>query len=513
MDLVIGLWWSAAFTVIIIVLGALNYFLGQSHSDIQINEKKSPIDSSNQQQQQSTRTTTTNNRRKTRNANKKQRQLAALAASANSDQNDDNQSELEPIISTVKIDEEDSVIESSSIQPIDDDQFEDPLTIEEEILTSPSHVEEEQTVPQPIKQCNQNVTESTDLIESILPSKPKASVAPVKQSYPSTTDQSKDLRRNNHHSKSNGNASIGHFHSHQEYNPLPPRFQQQRQQKFLARKSKNPSSGRPNDSFKRQQYYQEQQHFNNHHPIDSLSQNGYSSESDALTGKISSSSHQFIIHSHLESSSTAPPPSIESQHSSKRSDILPTSSNHTLDECMSLFDNTSLNADQLELILNKILTKHMRNKQDRQQQQSSPNRPDNTLQSLLDETYHNQAKILALELQSEKNRVHELSKINADLDTTIRQLQQPNPNIPSYQQTILQYQMHTKRLTDENARLVHQLHTYSIMPASINELKQQYYILSEQLRQITMRNSHLEQEIIDAEQAKKQAAEIYYKGE
>ena len=292
MDLVVGLWWSAAFTVIIVILGALNYFVGQSHSDTQIKEKTSPIDSSNQQQQ-STRTTANTNRRKNRNANKKQRQLAALAASANSDQTDDNQQELEPISSTVKIDEEDSVIESSSIQPIDDDQFEDPLTIEEEVLISPSHVEEEQTVPQPIKQCDQNKTESTDLIESILPSKPKASVAPVKQSYPSTTDQSKDQRQNNHHSKSNGNGFIGHFHSHQEYNSLPPRFQQQRQQKFLARKStdrtKNPSYGRPNNSFKRQQY--QQQHFNNHHPIDSLSQNGYSSESDALTGKISSSSH------------------------------------------------------------------------------------------------------------------------------------------------------------------------------------------------------------------------------
>lgn len=197
------------------------------------------------------------------------------------------------------------------------------------------------------------------------------------------------------------------------------------------------------------------------------------------------------FHISLESSSTAPPPPIESQ---------PSSSNRALDECMSFFDHTSLNSNQLEIILNKILT------------HSSTNRLDDTLQSLLDETYRNQGKILALELQSEKTRVQELSKINADLDATIRQLQQPDPNIPTYQQTILHYQMHIKRITDENSRLIHQLHTYSIMPASINELKQQQFILNEQLQEITMRNNHLQKEIIDAERARKQAADIYHKG-
>lgn len=232
MDLVIGLWWSLAFTVIMLVLGALNYFLGQSHSDIQHNVNKSPIDSINQSQ--STRTTT---RRKNRNANRKQRQLAALLASTNSDENEVNQP-------TIIIDEEDSV----SIHPTEDDddeQFEDPLI-----------VEEEQIVPEPI--------ESVDLPESntIIPSKPQASVAPVKQSYPSTTDQSK----NRYHSKSNGHRSIGRFHSHQEYNSLPPRFQQQRQQKYLAKKS-----------------------FPKRQPLDTPSQNGYSSESDTATGRIISS--------------------------------------------------------------------------------------------------------------------------------------------------------------------------------------------------------------------------------
>jgi septal ring factor EnvC (AmiA/AmiB activator) len=98
------------------------------------------------------------------------------------------------------------------------------------------------------------------------------------------------------------------------------------------------------------------------------------------------------------------------------------------------------------------------------------------------------------------------------MDNTIRQLQQSNNNnmIP-YQQTILHYQMQMRQLTDENNRLMQQLHVYSTMPASINELKQQHNILNEQLRQITMRNSYLEKEIADGQQATKHAAEIYKK--
>ena len=47
----------------------------------------------------------------------------------------------------------------------------------------------------------------------------------------------------------------------------------------------------------------------------------------------------------------------------------------------------------------------------------------------------------------------------------------------------------------------------------INELRQQQHILDEQLRQITMRNGSLEKEIADGERARKNAAEIYKKGE
>ncbi len=149
------------------------------------------------------------------------------------------------------------------------------------------------------------------------------------------------------------------------------------------------------------------------------------------------------------------------------------------------------------------------NKQDRQHLLSKTN--EKTIERILDETYRSQAKILAIELQTEKNRVLELSKVNSDMDTTIRQLQQSNNMIP-YQQTILSYHMQIRRLTDENARLAHQLHVYSTMPVSINELKQQQIILNEQLRQITMKNSSLEKEIDDGERASKHAAEIYKKG-
>jgi hypothetical protein len=148
-----------------------------------------------------------------------------------------------------------------------------------------------------------------------------------------------------------------------------------------------------------------------------------------------------------------------------------------------------------------------------QQRLTLTNKTDKTIERLLDETYRSQAKILAIELQNEKNRVTELAQTNVEMEQTIRQLQQPNNNMITYQQAILHYQMQIQRMTDENARLAHQIHAYSLMPASINQLKQQQMILSEQLRQITTRNNHLEKEISDGQQASKQAGEIYQKSE
>jgi SMC interacting uncharacterized protein involved in chromosome segregation len=100
------------------------------------------------------------------------------------------------------------------------------------------------------------------------------------------------------------------------------------------------------------------------------------------------------------------------------------------------------------------------------------------------------------------------------MENTIRQFQQQQPsNMAQYQQMILPYQMQLRRLADENARLQHQLHAYSMFPATLNELKQQQQVLNEQIRQMTLRNSALENEVADSERASKHAAEIYKKGE
>jgi len=205
--------------------------------------------------------------------------------------------------------------------------------------------------------------------------------------------------------------------------------------------------------------------------------------------------------------------SIGSQSSLQRLDLVRslTTSHGLLDELISIFDTTSFSSDELELILNKIAAKHILDKHDLQRFISST-KNDKTLERILDENYRSQAKILAIELQSEKNRVLELTKSNADMENTIRQLQQqPNSTI-QYQQMFLSFQIQLRRLTDENTRLQHQLHAYSMLPATLNELKQQQHILNEQIRQMTIRNSALENEVADSERASQHAAEIYKKG-
>jgi SMC interacting uncharacterized protein involved in chromosome segregation len=208
--------------------------------------------------------------------------------------------------------------------------------------------------------------------------------------------------------------------------------------------------------------------------------------------------------------------SAGSQSSLQRLDLVRSlaSSHGLLDELISIFDTTSFSSDELELILNKIATKHILDKHDLPRLISST-KTDKTLERILEETFHSQAKILAIELQSEKNRVLDLTRSNADMENAIRQLQQqqqqPN-NMFQYQQIVLSYQVQLRRLADENARLQHQLHAYSMLPAALNELKQQQHILNEQMRQLTIRNSALEKEVADGERASKHAAEIYKKG-
>ncbi|CAF4050999.1 unnamed protein product, partial [Adineta steineri] len=207
--------------------------------------------------------------------------------------------------------------------------------------------------------------------------------------------------------------------------------------------------------------------------------------------------------------------SIGSQSSLQRLDLIRSlaTSHGLIDELVSIFDTITFSSDELDLILSKIATKHISDKHDLQRLLSST-KSDKTLERILDETYRSQAKILAIELQTEKNRILELTKSNSEMENTIRQLQQQQPqNMVQYQQMILPYQMQLQRLADENTRLQHQLHAYSMLPASINELKQQQHILTEKIRQMTIRNSALENEVADSERASKHAAEIYKKAD
>lgn len=184
-----------------------------------------------------------------------------------------------------------------------------------------------------------------------------------------------------------------------------------------------------------------------------------------------------------------------------------------LDELVSIFDTIAFSSDELQIILNKIASRHLADKHDLQRFLTST-KSDKTLERILDETYRSQAKILAIELQAEKSRVLELTKSNADMENTIRQLHQQQPNNTiQYDQMLVTYQIQLRRLAEENSRLQHQLHAYSLMPATMNELKQQQHMLNEQIRQMTIRNSALENEAAESERASKHAAEIYKKGE
>lgn len=298
MDLVIGLLWFSTFSVIVLFLGALNYFLGRSNSDI----KQSQSDSTNQQQSNRT----SNNRKKhARNANKKRQQAAAAAAAALKDtSNNDDKQEIKPISTDIKNEEEESPVQLTTDE--EKEEFQDTMTIDEVLI--PSIQEEEEKPILPVKQRNKNksnhnnsnITNQTIVTslnsskeESILPAKPQASVAPVIQSLPidSTINIESNQIPQDKHSKSNGKSSYNQY-PYSEYNSLPPRFRQRQQkeaadvQKFRKRKSKEPSIflGSPagqNDFIP--SISKQQSELLTHQ---SSNQNGYSSESDILTGKI-----------------------------------------------------------------------------------------------------------------------------------------------------------------------------------------------------------------------------------
>lgn len=185
-----------------------------------------------------------------------------------------------------------------------------------------------------------------------------------------------------------------------------------------------------------------------------------------------------------------------------------------LDELISIFDTTSFSSDEVDIILDKIASKRILNPQDLQRLKATT-KNEKIFERIRDETYRSQAKILAIELQAEKTRLLELTKSNAEMENTIRQLQQqqPMPNAMfNYQQMIVNYQVHLRRLAQENHRLQHQLNGYAMVPAALNELKQQEQGLHEQIRQMSIRTVALENEVAESERASKHAAEIYKKG-
>ncbi|CAF3816364.1 unnamed protein product [Adineta steineri] len=574
MDLTSILLGFLVFSVIVLFLGALNYFLGRPQASLIVSDKKSSSDSINQQQQQQTNRTNAcaNRRKQARNAKRNQRQQTANVTNENLNSNTNNKDnqETKSVTSERKIeqedDEEDSQTESPTQQTDDEqeqtDEFYDVIKNDEEVLiSSPSNsIQDEQEPCLPVRQRKKHKNNSMNSKslspsstiqsnsssiplnppknESTFPSKPQASVVPVKQTHTQVTTsniESHPIQQDNN-SKSNGHGSSSYnIYSYSGHSSIPPRFRQQNvtnnKEKFRKKKSSTPikkssiqldSAARQNDFVpslpkqqtnnnnqsesprqQQQQQQQQQQH-------ESSNQNGYSSESDNLSEAPST------VHTNNQNHSSVLSTSTDSQHSLKGLELLrsvPTS-NILLEELVSLFDTVSFSSEELELILNKITTKQLLNRQDWQRLLSATStKNDKSIERILDETYRSQAKILAIELQTEKNRVFELTKTNAEMDNTIRQLQQPNNNMIPYQQTILSYQMQLRRVTDENAHLAHQLHAYSMMPGSINELKQQQQILDEQLRQLTMRNSTLEKEVADGDRASKHAAEIYKKAD
>lgn len=336
MDLIIILYWFLAFSVIVLFLGALNYFIGSPHSHPIIPRKQSQSDSTNQQQNQSNRIVNSNHRRKSaRNANKKRQKAATVAKLDNSNSNNDNNDERknDAIIFELKIDEEESLTESS-VQPTNEeeeevDEFQDPLDICDDAVSIPScvlePVQEEKESNSAMKQRNkcksthinsklQNSSPSTISSvafkqESVISSKPLANVAPVKQAVPvaDTANTESTQIPQDINSKSIKNSMSPHdIYSHSGYNNLPPRFQEQDRekktlplQKFHRKKAsviQTKRSPSQLDSTTRQNDVEiltpkQQTNIKNpfelplpSHEIKLIHSNGYSSESDILSG-------------------------------------------------------------------------------------------------------------------------------------------------------------------------------------------------------------------------------------
>jgi len=296
MDLLIVKYWLLTFIGIILFLGGLTYFiLQQNFTD------KFQLDQMNQQGRRSS----INNRRKnTRNANKKKQQQTTNIYLNNNGVTDEEQKRVLPEIETENDEKQE---EQQNIEDINQTK---------PIVSLPTHVEDEQQPTMEIKQRNKNKSINKPSLpsskeESIISAKPQASVAPVKQSpqirdslnncKPSQNQQNNNLKSNGHLPSSSYN-----IYTYSAYNPLPPRFRQQKEAAYASQKHRRRRGGGPPkrssfppDSAARSNDFipasLRQQTINNNHPESLVNcpqqqelsiNNGYSSESDILTGKI-----------------------------------------------------------------------------------------------------------------------------------------------------------------------------------------------------------------------------------
>ena len=283
MDLFIIEYWLFAFVGIVLFLGGLTYRILFQEDFIDNNIRLE------QMNQQGHRTSASSRRKTTRNANKRKQQINNTNSNHRDiDDNDDEQRTILPDITTIENGERNE-----------------------------QQSDEEQESTMSNKQRNKNKIISSKE-ESIIPSKPQASVAPVKQTPPplsTTRDYPNHLKssqpQQDNYVKSNGHSFPSqNIYSYSNYNPLPPRFQRQRQQRetvytnqrYRRRRGAGPQkqSSFPPDSAARQNDFvpssarqeQEMEQYQVESSGDYVQQqelsmnNGYSSESDIVTGKI-----------------------------------------------------------------------------------------------------------------------------------------------------------------------------------------------------------------------------------
>ena len=271
-----------------------------------------------------------NRRKNGRNANRKKQETKT-------DENRVQQERERDVSATETVNDKE---QESTVEQPDSESREEDFTNVQQIENTPTRVEDEQQPMAFVKQRSKQKlsdkpsTTPSGKEESVVPIKPQASVAPVKQT-PSPTQHPKSSQDN--HLKTNGYSPIPYnLYTYSAFNPLPPRFQQQRQQKeaelsaqkFRRRQGKGPSNrnslppgsaARPNEfvpSSPQQMDQQEQQvpqHVNNEqtnayvypcepqqhqHQQESSMNHDYSSGSDVVTGKNLSLSYLRFFSKH-----------------------------------------------------------------------------------------------------------------------------------------------------------------------------------------------------------------------